>query len=50
MDDLDVVDIDADFIGHDLSERCLFALPVRICADKDVHLSGRMESHYGALP
>ena len=50
MNDLDVVDIDADFFSHDLSECRFFALSVRIRADKDVHLTGRMESHDGALP
>ncbi len=50
MDDLDVVDVDADLVGDDLREGRLFALTVRRGADEDVDLAARVEADDRALP
>src|SRR4029079_5713330 len=44
-DDLDVLDRNAEFVGHDLAERGLFALAVRLPADVDPHYSRREDPH-----
>src|SRR4029078_3729344 len=47
--DLDVLGLDAELAGHDLGERGLVALPLRLAADLEDRLAGRMDTKLGAV-
>src|SRR5204863_7121920 len=48
--DGDVVESDAELVGHDLRHRRLVPLPERLAAGRDDDLAGQVHAYVGALP